>query len=214
MWMVMWCSMASAANAPQVVAQGFSADARYHLLLTALVLDGSGFPSAALQITDVTRNRIVYRQEHVWKSADSADLSTLIQNWRTSQAGVLRTYGLTAPVAGQRVFHVPPLPPLAYPAATPVNVGSVLGPFTLSSRPRPSSCPASDVPPRGFLLAFRGEVLQNDVRVPASRACARGYRLDTAWTYRTGLAVILRVYTPGFEGPDVTPLVVTGRLKK
>ncbi|MGI8747018.1 MAG: DUF2259 domain-containing protein, partial [Deinococcus sp.] len=42
--------------------------------------------------------------------------------------------------------------------------------------------------------------------------CALGYRLETAWHYRGSLAVIVRVYSPGFEGPDALPLVVTGEL--
>ena len=208
------CSgLAFAANAPRIVTQGFSPDARYHLLLTDIVLDGSGFPSAALQITDVTRNRIVYRREQVWKEASGAQLNTLVQGWRMSQAGVLKTYGLTAPSAGQQLFLVPPLPPLAFPATTTVTIQSRLGQFTLFARPLPSSCHSTDGPTQGFSLTLGPWVLQNDVRLPASRACARGYRLETAWTYKTGVVVILRAYTRGFEGPDATPMVVTGSLK-
>ena len=202
-----------AANAPRVVTQGFSPDARYHLLLTDIVLDGSGFPSAALQITDVAHNTIAYRREQVWKEADGAQLNTLVQGWRASQAGVLKTYGLTAPVAGKQVFHMSPLPPLAYPAATTVSVQSSLGRFTLSARPLPSSCSFNDGPTQGFSLTLGPRVLQKDARLPSSRACARGYHLETAWTYKTGVAVILRVYSRGFEGPNATPLVVTGSLK-
>ena len=212
--LVLACSgLTFAANAPRIVTQGFSPDARYHLLLTDIVLDGSGFPSAALQITDVTRNRIVYRREQVWKEASGAQLGLLVQNWRASQAGVVKTYGLTAPIAGKQLFHVAPLPPLAYPAATRVNIQSRLGQFTLSARPLPSNCPFSDGPTQGFSLTLGPRVLQNDARLPASRACARGYHLERAWTYRTGLAVILRAYTRGFEGPDATPIVVTGSSK-
>ena len=202
-----------AANAPRIVTQGFSPDAKYHLLLTDIVLDGSGFPSAALQITDVTRNRIVYRREQVWKEKSSAQLNTLVQEWRASQAGVLKTYGLTAPIAGKQLFRVSPLPPMAYPAATRVNIQSQVGQFTLSARPLPSNCPFSDGPAQGFSLTLGPRVLQNDARLPTSRACARGYHLETAWTYKSGLAVILRAYSRGFEGPDATPMVVTGSLK-
>ena len=205
------CSgLVSAANAPRIVAQGFSPDARYHLLLTEVVLDGSGFPSAALQVTDVTHNKVVYRRETTWKEASGAALNTLVREWRASQAGVLKTYGLTTPIAGRRLFHVSPP---ETPAVTAVNVQSRLGRFTLSTRPLPSGCPSSDVPTQGFSLTLGPRVLQNDVRLPASRACARGYRLDTAWTYKAGVAVVLRVYTRGFEGLDATPLMVTGWLK-
>ena len=88
--------LARAADRPQIVQQGFSPGGRYHLLLTSLVRDGSGFPSAALQITDVRHNRIVARRERVWREMEGSALPRLLTDWRGTQALLLGRYGLTA----------------------------------------------------------------------------------------------------------------------
>jgi len=58
--LILWFNSALAADHPDIVQAGFSPDAHYHLLLTVYNQDGSGFPVAAIQITDVWRNAIVY----------------------------------------------------------------------------------------------------------------------------------------------------------
>ena len=207
--------LARAADYPNIVQQGFSRDARYHLLLTSWIQDGSGFPAAALQITDVKRNTVAYRLQHVWKQDEvsAAKLASLVNTWRSGQRSVLKRYGLTAPLAGERLFKVAPLPMLGYPSAAPVSTSTSAGTFTLTSVPLPSKCTYSDRPTRGFALTLGGRELQRDSRLPASRACVSGYRLETAYRYKSGLAVILRTFSQGFEGPDVLPLVVTAELK-
>ena len=122
-----------AADHPEIVQQGFSPDARYHLLLTSMLRDASGFPSAALQITDVRRNVIVYRREMDWGENEARPLEVLVDGWRRSQAAVLNRYHLSRPVAGQRLFTVEPLPMLDYPPlgtvtrATPAGLGDGAG---------------------------------------------------------------------------------------
>ena len=129
--------LARAADYPNIVQQGFSRDARYHLLLTSWIQDGSGFPAAALQITDVKRNMVAYRLQHVWKQDEvsAAKLSSLVNTWRSGQRSVLKRYGLTAPLAGERPAKVAPLPMLGYPSAAPVSTLIRAGTFTLTSVP-------------------------------------------------------------------------------
>ena len=205
--------LARAANYPNVVQQGFSRDARYHLLLTSWIQDGSGFPAAALQITEVRRNTVAYRRQFVWKhgGAGNAKLPALVKQWRGAQQGVLKRYGLTSPLPGERLFNVLPQP--GYPSAAPVSTLTKAGTFTLTSLPLPSKCQFSKRPTLGLALTLGGRELQRDTRLPASRACSGGYRLETAYRYKSGLAVIVRAFLPGFEGPDALPLVVTAALK-
>lgn len=204
---------AQAANRPDIVQQGFSPDARYHLLLTSYVQDGSGFPSAALQVTDVQRNFIVYRRTHIWKDNAGTALQTLVTAWRSGQSNILAKYHLTRPVVGEQLFNRPALPPQTYPGDRTVTQATRAGLLTLVPLALPSTCGYSDLPARGFSLKLGSGVLQHDRRLPASRACASGYTLETAWRYRKSLAVIVRAYAQGFEGPDATPLVVTTHLK-
>ncbi|AWN22902.1 hypothetical protein DKM44_06380 [Deinococcus irradiatisoli] len=208
-------SAALAADHPEITAQGFSPDGRYHLLLTSWLQDGSGFPAAALQITDVKRNTIAYRRQQIWQQdgANQATLDTLVGRWRSAQAGVLARYGLSEPQPGERLFKVAPLPMLDYPSDQPSALNTAVGRLELSTRPLPSGCQYSDRPTRGFALTLAGRDLQRDTHLPASRGCASGYSLETAYRYKSALAVIVRVYSQGFEGPDVVPLVVTGQLK-
>lgn len=60
-------------------------------------------------------------------------------------------------------------------------------------------------------------VLHEDTRIPESRGCPLGYRIEAVHTHtnsdnRTALAVVLRYYKPGFEGPDGRLLALTTML--
>ena len=210
----LWFSSALAADRPDIVQAGFSPGGQYHLLLTAYDQDGSGFPVAALQITDVRRNAVVYSVRKTWNTDEGVAAPTdPAAALKASQAAVLARYGLSRPVSGQRLFMNAPLPMLAYPPDRPAYRATPLGLLTLTPLPLRSGCTYNDFPTRGFVLKLGVRVLQRDSRLPASRQCASGYSLETAWTFRGSLAVIVRSYAQAFEGPDVMPLVVTGRLK-
>lgn len=63
------------------------------------------------------------------------------------------------------------------------------------------------------------KVLNNDARVPGSRGCAQGYRIEEVWSFKgagdhTTLAILLRYSKPGFEGLDGRLLAVTTQLTK
>jgi predicted secreted protein len=111
--------------------------------------------------------------------------------------------------------------PLTYtdvPASSRLNLsfaGRALD-VRLSEVPATSSCTATAaLPPResvrGLRLTVNGRVLQADARVPASRACAYAYSLEEVRVFADLVVVRVRVFTPGFEGPDAFALVVTGR---
>jgi predicted secreted protein len=56
--------------------------------------------------------------------------------------------------------------------------------------------------------------LQKDRSVPKSRgSCPSGYGIENVYIYKKGIAVIVSYGMPGFEGPDVRHLIVTGKLK-
>lgn len=124
-----------AAARPQIAQQGFSLGGRYHLLLTSLIRDGSGFPSAALQITDVRRNRLVARREQVWQEVDPGALPGLVAAWRGAQAPLLGRYGLTHPVLGKRLFQLQPLPAAEYPGDGPSSAATRVRPAAAAGRP-------------------------------------------------------------------------------
>lgn len=54
--------------------------------------------------------------------------------------------------------------------------------------------------------------LQKDTRVPASRACAWGYKPTQIINYKNALVVLVNYQTVGFEGPNYRFIAVTGQL--
>lgn len=57
------------------------------------------------------------------------------------------------------------------------------------------------------------KVLQKDAALPASRGCALSYELQDVYLYEGFIATFVRYFTPGFEGPDMRFMAVTGKLK-
>ncbi len=198
-----------------VLEQGFSPDARYHLLITSNEND-SGLPEVQLQITDVRRNAIVYLKGRQWKQYGDASnrptLISLVALWKKSQAAVLARYRLSRPVSGRSLFQVASFGDLGYPADTAFQI-TPLGALHLSSRRLGSACTYNDSPTHGFTLRLGNQELQRDARLPTSRQCASAYDLGAGWQYKTALAVLVRVYSRGWEGTDTAALVVTARLK-
>ena len=154
------CSAVHAANHPDIVRQGFSPDARYHLPLTSFIQYGSGFPSAALQITDVRRNFIVYRQVHVWKEDVETALQTLVAAWRTGKTNILAKYHLTSPVGGEQLFNRPALPLQSYPGDSTVIWATRASLLTLVPLAFPST----------FLLRLTRTLFSNKVRSVGSKS--------------------------------------------
>ncbi len=58
------------------------------------------------------------------------------------------------------------------------------------------------------------QVLQNDERIPKSRGCAMGYRIQEVYLYHEKyLVIFLNLLLPGFEGQNMRYLAVTGKLE-
>ena len=76
----------------------------------------------------------------------------------------------------------------------------------------------------GFALSMtrRGQpavALHKDAKVPESRNCPRKYGLSEAYLHTPAggppaIAVLVEIYSQGFEGPDRRFLAITGRLAK
>ncbi|MGB1010624.1 MAG: DUF2259 domain-containing protein, partial [Thiolinea sp.] len=54
------------------------------------------------------------------------------------------------------------------------------------------------------------QILQDDNRLPNSRHCPDRYEIADVYVSNKLLVVFLRMYGPGFEGPDMRYLAVTG----
>ena len=205
-----------------IMQQGFSPDGRYHLLITFITdsQDDSSL-SSTVQITDVRRNTVVYHKsaafypEYRRGRSSVAELSRLLAILNTSERAVLAQYGLKKSVQGERLFNVT----LNANDTRQFEASAQKTPFgflNLTSLPPKLGCPTRQnrAEVRGFVLKLGSRVLQRDARLPASRQCALGYDLETAWRYKNSLAVVVRVFSEGYdEGWNVVPLVITAQLK-
>lgn len=61
--------------------------------------------------------------------------------------------------------------------------------------------------------AGKSKILQKDSKLYKSRGCVFGYALNSVHVYKNSLVVFIDAKMPGFEGPDITQLVVTGVLE-
>lgn len=57
------------------------------------------------------------------------------------------------------------------------------------------------------------KILQKDADLPKSRGCALSYSIQDVYLYREYIAVFLNVLTPGFEGPDMRYMAVSGKMR-
>ncbi|GHG05621.1 hypothetical protein GCM10017783_17710 [Deinococcus piscis] len=218
-------AQATAANLPQPYRYGFSQDGAYHLMLTTWTEDGSGFPAASLRVVRqgvgvVLEDRQVVREEAATEQA-TRDVADGLLN---RHAARLKTLGLEQPVPGQVLWaQAVPLPSLAgWPPQEPqtVTLGRGLPSRVQSLEVRPqaayNTCQSPGILPAapvGLRLKVNGaDWFRDSTRLPENRACVAGYRLEAVWQHGDAVAVLLRAYGPGFEGPDALPLTLLNRL--
>ena len=205
-----------------IMQQGFSPDGRYHLLITFITdSQNDNSLSSTVQITNVRRNTVVYHKsagfypEYRRGRSSAAELSRLLAILNTSERAVLTRYGLEKPLQGERLFDVTLNANDTRQFEASIQ-RTAFGLLNLTSLPPKLGCPdrQNRAEVRGFVLKLGNRVLQRDTRLPASRECALGYDLERAWHYKNSLAVVMRVFSEGYdEGWNVTPLVVTVQLK-
>lgn len=57
------------------------------------------------------------------------------------------------------------------------------------------------------------KVLQKDKSLPSSRGCPLGYRIQDVYVYLDKLVLFVGMFTPGFEGPNMRYLGITGNFE-
>lgn len=218
--------LAAAADLPQPYRYGFSPDGAYHLMLTRWTQDGSGFPAAHLRV--VRQGVGVMLEDRLIMGTGSGGENQTPQQVAEAllarHAARLAELGLSAPAPGQPLWaQAVPQPALSgwpqqeaqlvsLPTAVPGGVGSI------EVRPQAvfNTCEMAGMltqEPLGLRLRVNGQDwFRDSTRLPAGRACVTAYRLEAAWQQGNAVAVLLRAYSPGFEGPDALPLTLLGRV--
>lgn len=217
---------AAAADLPQPYRYGFSPDGAYHLMLTRWTRGGSGFPAAHLRVVRQGVG-VMLEDELVLENRPELPAQTpeqLAEALLTKHAARLAELGLTQPVPGHPLWAQAPANPAL--AGWPPQSAQVItfpqhavgGVSTIEVRPQAvfNTCEQVAMLPQeplGLRLRVNGQDWFRDrTQLPKNRACITAYRLEAAWQQGEAVAVLLRAYGPGFEGPDALPLTLLGRV--
>jgi predicted secreted protein len=229
--------------APDLEILGFSRDGKYFGFIETAQENASGIIFASLTVVDVAKDSFnkaltqrIEKTEEAWTAALKAkgfDMSqddnipqsvmdevteTLILETRVQ---LLRKYSAKLPEAG---FAVPDLKKRQLLEASEQSRNRVSkkldggGDFEAAlSKVSLKQSKDCEVDTKGFKLAFKhsnGKIAAYaDKRLPASRFCPIDYKLHSAHSDKTGIAVIVKMYERGFEGvPKIRHLVVARKV--
>jgi len=206
---------AGAVNVPSVTTVGFSGDGRYVAVEAVWTQDGSGFPYRELMVLDVPRNVYARRARlggEAWMDAQAR----LDAEYARVRAQLLRAFGIRASRPGTALYRAAGRSdqPSAFPRSLALTYLGRPVQVSVNTLPLPSRCDHPDPQStRGLAVVVNGRVFQRDARLPDVRKCTFAYRLEEVRAYRNSAVILLRAFSPGFEGPDAWPMIVTGALR-
>jgi predicted secreted protein len=211
---------------------GFSADGRLFAFEEWGVQDGSGWPYASIFVVDTdtdawmpgTPIRVRLQDESATVAEARAEAAARLraamgERFRPADAVTLAHSPLGEVESDPlRLAFAPVLP--ALPLGTPELRYEARLELYHAETETPDCVTAIGDRPMGFRLTVEREgggsaVLHDDEVVPRSRGCPITYRISRVVVPghpAERVAVLLSVFTPGFEGPQRRFIAVTGRL--
>ena len=209
---------------------GFSPDGRYFAFEQFGVRDGSGFPYADIFIIDTATDEWVKGSPFRVMLKDGRAQQKWARREAITKAGnMLRELVISKP--GRLLASNPPTELSADPHSVTVNTSRLIGgrpkrwTFTLEETTFADAHCATftSVPTKGFSLTAQREgraplKLHEDTSIPKSRNCPWRYAISDVVAYEPDggsrvIAVLVSVFSHGFEGPDRRFLVVTKRFE-
>lgn len=215
---------AAAGNRLEVQRVAFNMPGTHVLVVTAGSLDGSGFSAAELQVLETNGGATVFRAR---RRSEHASVARTMSSLISQHGAALKRLGLRPGRTSRPVYR------RAFPVLAPVwSEGVRAGqsqtvqarlwsrpvPVQLHAFPLPSRCPYRELLPEdgrtaGVALRINGQLLYQDRDLPVNRECAARYALERLDVQGNRVVAVVRVYTPGFEGPNAEPLVLAGRVR-
>ncbi len=227
---LLWATSSQAGTLSRLGVTGFSPDGAYYAFEQYGVQDGSGFPFSNITIIDVIADKWVGGSPHkVVIEDENQPILAARQQAQNKAGGAIQNLGISS-VNGATVANNP-ISQMGVdsdwmkfrPFLTSHDIGEPIE-ITIEEfqLPANSECDVFG-PTKGFrlLLTREGNTqnLHSDRKIPNSRGCPQSYRLDRIDAYVTPqnnivLAIMVMMYTPGFEGPDASYLVVTKQISR
>lgn len=212
---------------------GFSRDGRYLAIEEYGSQDGSGYPYANIYFIDTAKNTYAAPRVAVMIENESASEASARTRAAALAAAKLKRFGIVKDNSGKLlVAHL--MTDTTYDDGSNKDSGLKVtfdeevwsmrrkGFYEIALKPvktKVKDCEAYEQDT--FMLELMltdqstdtSRFLQKDTALPVARGCALSYSLQNVYLYKGLLAVLIQVYTQGFEGPDMRYMVVTGKLK-
>lgn len=224
--LILGLGMALATDVSGLQWLGFSPDGRYLAFGRSWIQDGSGFLKADISLVEVAKNRFMQAPVAVLLTDQDGNRDKLAgaqRQARAKAAPLLRRYLINGQHPGQRVLYRPMQQQVGDAPGSEYDFSHQGKAYRLRLEHTrvPPTCPYPDLLPESphglkLILSTPGktQVLQRDLRLPPGRACTWAYRVERAYVLGESIAVFVQTFSPGFEGPNVLHMVVTGRLEQ
>ena len=215
-YMLVHAFVSYAGNADYYSIIGFSKDGAYLAFERYGTSDGSGFPYSEILTINVAKND--YAAKPLKLVLEESDMKETIARARNLKQALplLNKFGIVQGETGACIIKQTDA--LTGKKSTFITSGKIVT-LILTQTPIPEQsqeyCDGSVITGNRMELTMlvQGKtiVLQKDMKLPSSRRCTDGYGIEQVWLYNDKyLAVVVRFFSPGFEGPDSRVMVVTG----
>lgn len=231
-------TMAFAGDAAKLTHIGFSSDGKSYAFMESGVQDGSGFAYANIRFLDTASNKFSASAVNVLQNEDDT-ISTLIdiesEALKRAEA-TLSSLAISKEIKGDIVvsrkitdLEARKLKEVSF-SNGPI-IGGLTAPqykikLTVSAAKKETTCLTDSVKKMKLelvdLKTKKTSVLQEDLKLPASRACAHNYEIedvvvinpDQMSELASKVVVLIRVFSQGFEGEDVRYMAISSSLNK
>lgn len=228
----LWVAVVLAGDVAEFRPIGFSESGQYYACAQIGVQDGSGFPYADLWVIDVLKNEQVATVGVQLTEEKDGTLGTPEQALKQAiGAAKLERFSIQKQEnpGTDLLVHVPTdhsgiaSPVFSLEARVEGGASGVSPKFgvlieTTKTEPALQDMPTDFGPAQLLKLSLMSLeeprtrlVLQEDKRLPKSRAYPLSYTVRRVTAFREGLVVIVSYTTPGFEGPNVRYIAVSGK---
>jgi len=214
---------------------GFSKDGKFLAFEEYGTHDGSGFPYVRIYFINVEKNSYASAPYKLVIENEKATESTVRNKARIATAKKLRELKIIRGNMGKQVISrlmtdltvkddegdietAPVELRFAEEIGSMYRRGDYTLKLTPTETPPSKDCDGHGYPILKLELTLRNnetnetKILQKDNDIPKSRGCVVLYRVQDVFVYERNVLVFISVFTPGFEGPDMSYIVVTGKL--
>lgn len=214
---------------------GFSESGQYYAFAQVGIRDGSGFPFAEAWVIDVQKNEQVATGIVELSDGNEGGTGTPEQAFQKAiEAAKLERFSINknAFLGTDLLVHLPTDHStianniFAFEARAEGGASGTIPTYevkveTTKTKPATKDSAPGDYGPALLLkLSIVGreeakgtvQILQEDKRLPKSRAYPLAYSVRRVTAYQEGLVIILSYTTPGFEGPSVRYMAISGKL--